>query len=529
MSGLPECRPRRFAAPGSLPAAIVRGAGPADGLPILARPVRPGSDGRNVRLASTAFGCTSDAVREKLERILGGEGALVTTGQQPLLFLGPMFVIYKALTAIEIARRLEADTGRPALATFWIASDDHDWAEVGRARLLDASNELRTLELPAPPGFEARPTGAVPLDDRVTELLEAMDRHLPDSEFKSRYMTLLGRSYAPGRGWADAFAEALCGTLDGVELVWLDSANPELKRAAAGLFARAVRGATELEAALERGAEALRAAGHEAPIPVLPGAAPRFLDPGERRERVYVDDRGVRAGREGEPEPLDAFLARLERAPERASPNVALRPALESWLLPVGASVLGPGELGYWSQLPPLFEALGVPVPPVFPRGSWILVEAKILRTLEQLGAEPDDLDDGGQRVIARLTAESRPPAVDEGLRSLRSEIGAHLAELERAIGEELPGLRSAAGKAKKLVYDALGELGGQVDAAVLERERTQVEKVRKSVSHLFPDGKPQERVVSPFYYLSRYGPELIEHLGEHTREWLDEGLAPPD
>ncbi len=528
MSGLPTFRPRRFGAPDSLAAAIARGAAPAaELLPVLERPVRHEPSGRPARLEGSAFGCPSDAVRGKLERILAGEGALVTTGQQPLLFLGPMFVVYKALTAIELARRLEAETGRPTLAVFWIASDDHDWAEVGRTHVLDPSNELRTLELPPPPGFEARPTSAAPLDDVVLGLLDEMDQHLPKSEFKTHYLMLLRRSYEPGRRLADGFAETLSGVLDGAELAWLDAASPELKRASSELFARAVCEATELESALERGAEAVRVAGHEAPIPVLTGAAPLFFDTGERRQRVYVDGEGVRAGREGEPETLEAFLARLEREPERASPNVALRPALESWLLPVAASVLGPGELGYWSQLPPLFDALEVSLPSVFPRGSWTLVESKIRRTLEQLGAEPDDLEDGGEGAIARLTAESRPPAVDGSLHDLRSELAARLAELERAIGEELPGLRSAAGKAKKLLYDALGELGGQVDAAVRERERTQVEKVHKCVTHLFPDGKPQERVVSPFYYLSRYGPALIEHLAERTGDSLDETLGP--
>ena len=264
---------------------------------------------------------------------------------------------------------------------------------------------------------------------------------------------------------------------------------------------------------------------HDPPIPVLKNAYPLFIDTGEQRVRLYRTRDGARPGREGKDLSAPDLEALLEEEPERFSPNVALRPVLESWLLPVGTTVLGPGEIAYWSQLPPLFELYGVPVPPVQPRHAWTLLEARISRTLERLDATPDELADGGEQLIARITRDARPQRVDAAVRELHSAIDPRLEALEAAVGEELPGVRSAAGKARKQVLDALGALGGRIDAAVREREESQVNAVRKCATHVFPEGKPQERIVSPFYYLVRYGRDFVEELATKTYQRLADSV----
>jgi bacillithiol biosynthesis cysteine-adding enzyme BshC len=527
MSHLPEIRPRSLAPLGTLTGDLLAGTSKIE-LPLIksGAAVASARTGRTGRLGPSTFGYSSAAAESKLGSILAGSGHLVTTGQQPLLFLGPLFVLYKALTAIETARRIEAATGTPTLAVFWIASDDHDWEEVGSTSILDAAGALRRLSLSPPEGRAGQAVGSTRLDESITSLLEEFLQHIPASEFAPSYIECIRDTYTTGQRIADAFASSLAHALESFDFAWLDSAHPDVKRASLPLVRGIIEGQESAEEALAEGGRRLGDAGYQSPIPLLVDAYPLLVDTGKRRERLYRAGEGVRLGREGEVVGASELSAWLEGEPERFSPNVASRPVLESWLLPVAATVLGPGEITYWSQLPPLFERYEVPLPRIQPRAAWTLVESKIARTLERLAASPDDLVDGGDSLIARITRASRPPAVDAALSELREAVAPGFDALDGAIGEELPGLRSAAGKARKRVLDALGGLGSRIDAGVREREESSLQAVRKSAGHLFPGGQPQERVVSPYYYLARYGPELVTQLATRTRQALGDSAA---
>ncbi len=470
-------------------------------------------------LPFSAFGTSDDGTADKLRGILAGEGALVTTGQQPLLFGGPCLVLYKALSAIHTARALEETTGRPHLACFWIASDDHDWEEVGAVRLLDLSNELRTLRLAPPPGWADRPAGPAPLPEEVLDLHEELIQLLPETEFIGVYLKDIRDAWRPGVSVASAFMGGLSAMLGERDFAWLDAAAPELKRAATPLLQWAVSHASHLEAALRAGSDRVEAAGYEPSVPVLAGATTVFLDTGQARERLYTEGNGVRIGREGPFSSVQDLEDRLEDRPEAFSPNVSLRPVLESWALPVAATVLGPGELAYWAQLPELFRAAGVPLPAVAPRGSWTLVERKVDKVLEKLGTGPEALEDGGATVIREQTRSSRPPDVEQAISDLRVALGGALERVEDRIGRTLPGIRSAVGKARSQAFRAVQELEGQVDARVRERQEVLIAQIRKAAAHLYPDSRPQERVISPLYYLARYGPDLVDALETRTAD----------
>jgi len=517
---------RALAEPDSLAGRILAGDGPVS-LPLL------GTDAltprrRAARSGPEAFGTTSDAVADKLARVLGGEGFAVTTGQQPVLFLGPLYVLYKALTAIELAERLERELGVPVVPVFWIAGDDHDWHEIGRTRVIDRENRLRTLSIDPPAGREGRSAGPSPLGPDIRGRVDELAELLPPSEFVNGYLELLRDTYRPGATLSGAFARTLAGVLDGYGYAWLEAGDDAVKLAARPFFGRMLEEPGRVLDALETGAARLEEGGFEPPIARLPGALPMFYDTGSSRERVYLTDGGFAAGRNAPSEPPDTWKRRLEDAPGAFSPNVSSRPALESFLLPVAATVLGPGELAYWSQLPPLFAHFDVPVPALQPRAAWTVLEARNRELLERLGIAPETLEDGGEAAIAELTGESRPAGVEQGLSALRRALGEGLSAAEAPIREVLPGLRASIGKTRKAMFDAVGELEGQIDAEVRRQQETRIEQIRRLAQHLYPDRRPQERVLSPFYHLSRYGDELLATAAERTRERLRGALASP-
>lgn len=522
MTRPPEIRPRRLGTEGALSGDLVRGREralsllPGEGRE---RDSRAGGRSGQGRVDADAFRTTTAEARRRLARILDGDGVLVSTGQQPVLFLGPLYVLYKALTALQLAREVRQATGKPALAVFWVASDDHDWREVGGTRLLDRENRLREARLDPPSGRAERSVGPTRLPEEIDEVLSDAFQSLPESEFVQEYLELFRDAYRPGRPVAEAFGLALTGLLGERPLAWLDTAREEVKRAAAPLFRRALEDAAGGETALRRGADRLRKAGYEVQIPVLEGATHLFYDTDRARVRLYrAGDGGLRLGREGPRVDRAEVEDELAREPGRFSPNVALRPVLESWLLPTAYAVGGPGELAYWTQLGPLFEHRGVPMPALRPRHSWTVLEDKVAKVLRKVEAGPREFRDGGEQLVRRAISDSRPDRVNDALGELRSAIHGAVVDVEEALQRQLPGIQASVGKARSELFEAVDRLEEAVDGRVEERQEVVVRQIRKAAVHLYPEGAPQERVLNPLYYLARYGEAFLEAVEEAGR-----------
>ena len=512
---------RDLAEPGSLTRELFEG-GPArsllpeGSLDALGDPSPPSGPSR---LPPERIRGGSPESREHLRAALAGDGVLVTTGQQPQLFLGPLLVLYKAVTAQTIAGALRA-SGVRAAPLFWVASDDHDWDEVGTTRLLDTGNDLHTLSLEPPDGREGRAAGLSPLPKRVEDRIDELSQLLPSSEFIDDYLELIRDEYRPGRTLGEAFGGTLAGVLGEAGIPWLDAGDSEVRRAAAPLYRRVVEEADAVRAALRRATRRVAESGHEPQVTTGEGAVPLFLDRPEGRTRLYADDDdGFRLGRAGPRLDRDEVLAELDRHPERFSPDVALRPLLASWLLPTGMTVLGPSEFAYWTQLPDLFEWADVPFPRLRPRDSWTVVEEKVGKVLEKLDVGVDGFDDGGARLAERVRERGTPDRVSEALADARDAVGEAMAAVEDAVGRELPGIRSAVGAARHGAFGVLDELESAVTERVEERHEVLLGQIEKAAAHLRPDRRPQERVLSPFYYLARYGHAFVEELRQASRE----------
>ena len=515
---------------GQLPSFIRIRPGPAgtvagdvhDGRPPAAELLRlPGPDrkvqldGRRARVSEAPFTPTTRAAAAKLDRILNGEGVLVSTGQQPVLFTGPLFTLYKALTAVAHARRIEAATGRPALASFWIAGDDHDWEEVGTASLLDRSGAIRRVRI-APDQLEAgRSVGPAQLGGRVQPLLDAFLSAAGESEFAAAAAGLLRGSYTEDECMTGAFRDAFAGLLGDVDLVLFDPGHDEARTAAVPFLAALLEQSKEAAEAFESGTAEVMSRGYDPQLRRPEGGAQLFFDDGAARRHLLSVAGGFRAGKEGEAASTSEWRARLEAEPARFSPAAATRPILESWLLPVARTVLGPGELAYWAQLGPLFEQLSVQRPEMVSRLSWLVVEPRVERWLAAAEAGPLELEYGVEVIEARITSEHRPEEIERQLSELREALDEKTELLAAATRERIPGLDSAFGKTRKLVGDAIEGLEATIDARVLESKRNSIERVRRAATLLYPDGRRQERIDSVFPFLVRYGPSFLAALAE--------------
>jgi bacillithiol synthase len=483
-------------------------------------------DDESLRAMAPAVRPLSNGARQRLDAIARGEGFFVTTGQQPGLFGGPLYTVYKTLTAIALARRLEALLDAPVLALFWVASDDHDWEEANHVHLLDTDNVLRRLTLDAgarPP----RSMGQRTLGSSAERALDELAQVLPPSEFAPSLLARLRDAYQGGSTVASAFAATLAGLFDGLTLGLVDAQAPAVRLLGAPVIHRELEHAESHEQRMADQTARLEAAGYEAQVPILPGASNVFHeDDAHGRERLLREDGAWVLRASGRRLPDRELRSLLEADPARFSPNVVLRPVVESAVFPTLAYVGGPGEVRYLAQTRVLFEAHGIDMPLVFPRLSVLLVEGKVEKVLERFGLDPASFRRPVPELIAAVVREDVPREVQSALARVRDTVLSGYEALYEAARGVDPTLKGPIFHARNEALRGLGEAEKKIRQHVKLTQQTELEQIEKAAVNLAPLGKPQERVLNVHQYLARYGPGLVAAILERVEESLDPGLA---
>jgi bacillithiol biosynthesis cysteine-adding enzyme BshC len=456
----------------------------------------------------------SSRIGDRLQRLIEGKGVFVSTGQQAGLFVSPLFTLYKALTASRLARQLEQRLGVPVMGLFSVASEDHDWAEVDHTRIIDLENQLVRLRLDPPFTADATPpVERARLDPQVETVLGVLTESTPNSEFKAAVLEPLRDAYRPGKSFAGAFQAALAHLLRAHEMLIVRTAEPYVKRTSRETLWREWECRQESEMRLGERAEAIRALGFEPQVGFAEGDTNLFLDGKLGRDRILRKGAGGRLRRSGERLSESDLRHILDEAPGRVSPGALLRPVTEARAFPVVAYVGGPGEIAYLAQSQVLFELHELPAPVVVPRAAFQLVEPKVARVLDKYDLKAHDLAGDPTRAIQRILDQHTPPGLEAALSELRHAVGAALESVEAAALEFDPGSRSAVGSGKKAIFGSLKGLESKLQARVREKHDVMRQQLEKAALNLYPEGKPQERVLNPYPFLVRYGEALLDEI----------------
>ncbi|HCR03630.1 MAG TPA: bacillithiol biosynthesis cysteine-adding enzyme BshC, partial [Gemmatimonadetes bacterium] len=392
--------------------------------------------------AVSVLGAPTEEVRFALDRVIEEEGFLITTGQQPGLFTGPLYTIYKALSAVALARSLERVLGAPVVPVFWISSDDHDWAEVDHADLIGVDNELHRVQVTSPERAGEMSLHRLPVGSDIEAAVAEMAELLPQTEFATRYIDLLRGCWRAGVTLPDGVRATLEEILGQFGMAFVDAADPKLKAESRGVIEYELRSAEEHEQDLRARAGELHAAGWSVQVPVLPGSVNLFIEGPAGRERLYCGDGEYRV-KSGSRFSLDDVLERLREDPQSVSPNVLLRPVVEAATLPTLGYVSGPAETAYLAQLAPLFVSHGVSQPIVFPRFSATMVERKVGKVLEKLSLEVAGLVRPLHEIAGDLAREDMPQGVKRSLGEIRETLdreGASLVDAALPVDPTLKG-----------------------------------------------------------------------------------------
>ena len=451
---------------------------------------------------------------ERLDRWIEEGGVIVTTGQQPGLLGGPLYALYKGISAVRLAERLENLLARPVLPVFWVASEDHDWEEADHAYVIDTANELIRLQV-QDPGHMKRSLHRIPLGAEIVDVVEQAAQNLPTTDFSASYLDELRKAYKPGVTLADGFTDLLSSLLAPLGMCFADAASPAVKKLSGPLLLEELGQAEAHEVLLREDADKLESAGYSPQVPILEGAVNLFLEGPEGRERIYRNGNNFELRRSHQSLSTDAVRKSAESDPLTLSPNVLLRPVVESTIFPVVSYVAGPGETAYYAQIKRLFQAYGLMMPVIYPRHAVTVIEAKVRKKLDKFGLDPESLKRPLHEIMSDMARDDMPDDVRQALGKLESDVTLGSAGLLKAVTSIDPTLKGPVTSARNTALSAFQAAERKIIQSVKRENEVASNQVEVAQRHLFPEGQPQERILAPLYYLVRYGSEFVESLVE--------------
>lgn len=479
--------PLRFLAPGALPEGVPP---PADRR-VLARALAA---------ANAAYG--HPAAEQLASRLADPATHVVVTGQQPGLFGGPLLTLAKMAAAVRWAERLEA-AGMPAVAVFWVATEDHDWKEVTHVALHGKEGVVQ-LDLGDDPSPLA-PVGMRSFGDRLEGVLEQARGLYPGDAAAGRWHQI-ATWYRPHARFGEAFCRFLVALFGVRSPLMLDAMDSGVKQLQAPYLHRLIEQRSALLSAQAAAHEAVAARG--LPLQVTPQeeASPLFLLRGQERRRVLWDgdDRWRLRGSDEASQPVAALLAIARDNPAVISPGVLARPALQDALLGTTLQILGPSEMSYMPQAAAAYRVLELPGPWTTLRPRTLVLEGRQREHLEALGVRVDELVGADPE---RLIAERMG---DDPVTPARQRIAEIMAGLEAPIADLDPTLERPREKAASMADRALDQLAGKVAAALARRHETWHRRLVQVQAAVLPAGVPQERSLAVAHFAVRYGDALV-------------------
>jgi bacillithiol biosynthesis cysteine-adding enzyme BshC len=447
----------------------------------------------------------ANAGNPSLAELAKSDTVAVVTGQQVGLFSGPAYTIYKALTAVKQARELSA-RGIPAVPVFWLATEDHDFAEVNHCWVFNPAHEPVKLEMNV--SAAGQPVGEVQL---AAPPLDELQKCLGEFPFGNDVVSLVQECYAPGRTMGQAFGALLAKLLDRFGLLQLDPMSPAIRELAAPAIRRALEAAPELSQAVMARNKELTAAGYHAQVHVEEGTSFVFLLDNGRRITLRRQGREyVAGGRRFTTEELMARAASL-------SPNALLRPVVQDSILPTVAYVGGPAELAYLAQSEVIYRKVLGRMPVPLNRAGFTLIDERSRKLMERYHLSLSDFFQGEQALRERLSLALIPPELSGRIEATKGETMAALDRLTQALEAFDTNLVRLTRKSRRKIEYQLEKIEKKTAREVLARESTAAAHVGYLYNLIYPHRHLQERLYSILPFLAKHGFELIDTIYENV------------
>jgi len=490
----------------------------------------PGVDDRAAKVQAlrdfnTSLGLGGQAL-QNIDQLDQPDALAIVTGQQLGLYGGPVFTMYKALTAIHLARQWQERLQCPVVPVFWLADEDHDYEEIQAVQVLNGEG-VDSFSLPSSQKIYP-PVSELDLPQKIGDLQQRLQKSLIDTDFSDNLWELLNSCYQPGVTFGQSFAQLLSQIFAKHGLVLAGSNHPAIKKQTGKVLTEAVKKQKSIRQALAMQSQKLGQLFHQQVT--LYDSHLFYLDTEEGRIKINHKN-GQWQTDTGKNWTTDELVAAIDDAPELFSPDVFLRPVLQDHLLPTLGYVGGPGEIAYYGQMKTFYSCFGKTMPVIFPRLSATFVEPAINRIFHEL---PFALPDYNQRIEDLESAyvkQAEQVDIEELFAQWKQQIQQVSVSTIRSIATVDETLEGAAKKTQAHYFNELNVLKGKTYRAAKQHKSIQINRIHRIHRHFFPQRNLQERELSGICYANKFGLDIwdcllksldeAEHFDQHKLIYL--------
>jgi bacillithiol biosynthesis cysteine-adding enzyme BshC len=465
-----------------------------------------------IKLYNKRMDCGDETLRN-IDKLADSSTVAVVTGQQPAIFTGPLYTIYKALTAIKLARRLTDTFGVSAVPVFWNASEDHDFREVRHVEFVNRDSRVISLLYEPQADIEGKSIFDIPLEPSLAFLIDLLEGDTNESEFKPYLVDLLRNSVGRCYSLADWFSHLLQALFNPFGLIILDAHLPPCRQLARPVIGREIKMPLRSTRLLNEAGAQLKALGYHQQIERKEDDINFFFYAQGRRNKVRFRQGKFLVERIGLEYDQTEMLDMLAQEPQRFSPSAALRPLVQDHILPTLAYIGGPGEISYFAQMRNVYSFFDLVMPLIYPRSRAVLVEAKVAKILERYGLHVEDVRKSRKDMLQLIASQRAPRPVVQACDRKLEVIQMLLDEFRREVGDIEPTLVEPVDKLKRKVGFEMDKLRDKLILAQQNDLEVAEQQVDKLKANLFPEGKEQERILNIFPFLFAYGIQFIALL----------------
>ena len=456
----------------------------------------------------------SEKTLENIKLLRDKDCVAVVSGQQAGLFTGPLYTIYKALSAVKMTECLTA-RGFKAVPVFWIATEDHDFKEVSKASVINSNGELVEVSSEPKRCYENLPVGYVNLDASIKPTIDELFNELPHTEFTDELRNLVEKTWQSGVDYGDAFARLLTDFLGEYGLIMLCPLDARLKKLATPIYVNAIKKSDEIVSALRTRSEELENAGYHAQVLVTEDYFPLFWQSKDRTRHALKKS----AGGTFKTKDIDREFTLEELAeiaaeePQRFSPSVVLRSVVQDYLLPTICYFGGAAEIAYFAQSAEVYRILERPVTPIFHRQSFTIVESKHAKTLKKYDLQLKNLFVGIENLLPQIVEEHLNREMGEIFAEVDENINAELNRLDRKLSEIEPTLADNLENRRRKIAYHLSNLRTKFHNSQMRKDEVIHRQIETAFNALVPNKHLQERTINANSFVNRYGLYWIDWI----------------
>lgn len=460
-----------------------------------------------------------DRTLKNIDKLANKDSVIIIGGQQPGLFTGPVFIIYKIITVLRLSKYIEERTRTPVVPCFWNASDDKSSTQIDNLGIIDVRYRQIKINIEGIRANRRLSNISMSLND-YENVIKEMEALMPggiSGEVRTLLTDILyGLSKkaddGDGVGLCDVFSSIVLKLFSEWGLVIIDPSDKRLKEMGSGFLKKDIEEHEAInDLIISRGEELIKS-GYHAQIDPQKDTLDFFYNIDSKREKIRIMAESVFRIKDKDYS-REELLKLVESDPLAISWNVVLRPLIQDSLFPVAATVCGPGEVSYFAQLAEVYKYMDIELPVIYPRYSATIIEDKIEKILKKPDMTDIILSHERSDAIRSVLEGEDAEKTGRLLEGLQEEIDKKIEDAESKI--KIYGIdpESAFDRIKRNMDKELKILSKKIYSKLKKQNQCIIDDIDRIYLNVFPDGNLQERMINIFYYLNRYGIDMISSL----------------